>query len=69
MAVEVTIRALGNSLGFTLPKETVKARNLQADEKIFVEVFKEADLKKDFGSLKRKMPGQKFKDLVREQWM
>ena len=68
MAVEVTLRSLGNSLGFTLPKDLVKHKNLKANEKIFVEIFKEAHLSKDFGSLKRKMSGQEFKDLVRAQW-
>lgn len=35
---------------------------------VIVEVVKKADLTALFGSLKRKMSGQKFKDLVRAGW-
>ena len=68
MAVEVTLKQIGNSLGFILPKEEVNKKNLKPKERFLVEVIKKADLKKDFGSLPRKLSGQKFKDLVRSEW-
>lgn len=68
MAVEVTLKQIGNSFGFILPKEEVKKRHLKPEEKLLVEVIKKADLRKDFGSLSGKLSGQKFKDLVRSGW-
>jgi len=55
-------------LGVILPKEFVKKRGLKEDERILIEVVKEADLRDVFGMLKRKMSGQEFKDMVREGW-
>ncbi len=68
MATEVEVRKIGNSLGVILPKEFVKKRGLKEDERILIEVVKEADLRDVFGMLKRKMSGQEFKDMVREGW-
>ena len=69
MAVEVVVKKLGNSLGVIFPKKLVEEKHLEANKKIVVEVVKEANLEGIFGSLKRKISGQKFKDLVREGWM
>jgi len=68
MATEVVLKKWGNSMGVVLPKELVEKEQLKKNEKIFLEIVKEADLTKIFGSLKRKMSGQEFKDLVREGW-
>ncbi len=68
MAIEVTVRRWGNSMGVILPKEVVEGGKLKENEKILIEVVKEADLSNLFGSLKRKMSGQEFKDMVREGW-
>jgi len=68
MATEVTVRKWGNSLGVVFPKEIVEKKHLKVDEKIFIDVVKKANLKDVFGSLKTKMSGQKFKDMVREGW-
>ena len=68
MAVEVTLRRIGNSVGFSLPKKVVDARRLKPNDRVLVEVIKEADLSRDFGSLKRAMSGQQFKDLVKRGW-
>jgi len=68
MAVEVVLRKLGNSIGLSLPRSLVVERNLKANERVLVQVIKEADLRADFGSLKRKMSGQRFKDLVKKGW-
>ena len=68
MATEVIVKKWGNSMGILLPKELVEKKNLKENEKILVEVVKEADLKNIFGSLKRKISGQEFKDLARKGW-
>ena len=68
MAIEATVRRWGNSLGVVLPKEFIESHGIEENEKIVVEVVKEADLKKVFGSQKRVMSGQAFKDLIREGW-
>lgn len=68
MAVEVVIRKWGNSLGVIFPKEFAREIDLKINEKVMVEVVKEANLKKIFGSLKTKVSGQKFKDFVRRGW-
>jgi len=68
MATEVVVRKWGNSLGVVFPKELVKEKKVRVNEKIIVEVVKEADLSDIFGTLKRKMSGQQFKDMVRKGW-
>lgn len=68
MASEVEVKRLGNSVGVILPKELVEKKHLKVNEKILVEIVKEADFKKIFGTLKARVSGQKFKDLVREGW-
>lgn len=68
MTIEVVVKKWGNSMGVILPKETVEKENLKENEKVLIEVVKEADLTGLFGSLKRKMSGQAFKDMVREGW-
>ena len=68
MATEVTVRKWGSSIGVVFPKEFTKKNHLKVNEKVLVEVVKEADLEEIFGSLKRKATGQEFKDLVRRGW-
>ncbi len=68
MAVEVVVRKWGNSVGVILPKELVEREDLKENEKVLLEVVKEANLEGIFGSLKRKMSGQEFKDMVKEGW-
>ena len=68
MAIEVTVKRWGNSMGVVLPKQIVEEGKLRENERILIEVVKEADLSKLFGSLKRKMSGQEFKDMVKEGW-
>jgi len=65
---EVVLKKWGNSIGIILPKELIKEEALRENERIIINVVKEADLTKLFGSLKRKLSGQEFKDLVREGW-
>ena len=68
IAVEVQLKRWGNSVGVILPKRFVEEQHLKLNEKFLVEVVKEADLSDVFGSLKRKMSGQEFKDMVRKGW-
>lgn len=68
VAVEVLIKKWGNSVGVILPKALVEKQGLKENEKVLVEVVKEANLEHLFGSLKRKMTGQEFKDVVRKGW-
>ena len=68
MATEVTVKKWGNSVGVILPKEFVQKQSLKENDRVLVEVVKEADLSNLFCSLNRKMSGQEFKDLVREGW-
>ena len=65
---EVVLKKWGKSIGIILPKELIKEEALRENERIIINVVKEADLTKLFGSLKRKLSGQEFKDLVREGW-
>lgn len=62
-------RKWGNSLGIVFPKEVVEKASIKAKKKIRVLIReKEVDLSEIFGSLKTKMSGQEFKDMVREGW-
>jgi len=70
MAIEVKIKKWGNSLGVILPKEIVDKEKFKENEKVMINIVKEADLSDIFGSLKGKikMSGQKMKNLAREGW-
>ena len=68
MAIEVVIKKWGNSLGAIFPKKEIEKKHLKPNEKVIIQVVKKADLRDIFGSLKREMSGQEFKDMVREGW-
>ncbi len=70
MATEAIVRKWGNSLGIVLSHEFVERQHLKENEKVFIEVVKEANLISAFGALKGKlkMSGQQFKDMVRKGW-
>ena len=68
MAVELVVKKWGNSVGVVFPKEFATKKHLKANQKILVEVVKEADIRNLHGSLPRKMSGQAFKDMVRKGW-
>ena len=68
MPAEITLKKWGNSVGAVLPKEFVEARGLKENDKVIIDIVKKADLTKIFGSLKGKMSGQEFKDMVRKGW-
>jgi antitoxin component of MazEF toxin-antitoxin module len=68
MAVEVQIKKWGNSMGAIFPKLFVESKNIKENEQVIIEVIKKVDLSDIFGSLKRKISGQEFKDMAREGW-
>lgn len=68
MATETEVRRWGNSLGVLLPKGFVDEQHIKEHDKILIAVVKKADLSHLFGTLKTKMTGQEFKDLVRKGW-
>ncbi len=68
MPAEITLKKWGNSVGAVLPKEFVESQGLKENDKVIIDIVKKADLTKIFGSLKREMSGQEFKDMVRKGW-
>ncbi len=68
MAVELTLRKWGNSFGVVIPKELLRQKKIKPNDKVLIELIKPADLRDVFGTLKTKMSGQKFKDMVRKGW-
>ena len=68
MEIAVKAKKWGDSIGIILPKEVVKAEKIEPNDNLKVEVFKEADFSDLVGTLKRKVSGQKFKDMAREGW-
>ena len=68
MALEVVVRRWGNSFGVVFPKDYVEEKNIRVNEKVMVEVVREADFKGVFGSLKGGKSAQQFKDQVRRGW-
>ena len=68
METEAVVKKWGNSLGVILPKEFVTEGNIEENDRVMIDVRKEADLRPIFGSLKAKMSGQEFKNLVRKGW-
>ena len=68
MAIQTTVKKWGNSMGGVLPRDLVKNKELKENDIVIINVVKEADLKNLFGSLKRKMSGQEFKNIVKEGW-
>ena len=68
MAIEVEIKKWGNSIGIILPKFIIDSEGLKEKDKIVINIVKRADISKTFGSQKRSMAGQEFKDMVRQGW-
>jgi len=69
MAIEVKVKKWGNSMGVILPKVLIERENLEEADTITIEIVKEGDISSSFGTIKKKkLSGQKFKDMVREGW-
>lgn len=68
MAIQTSVKKWGNSMGIILPKNFVEEKELEENDVVVVNVVKKADIKHLAGSLKRKMSGQEFKDMVKKEW-
>ena len=68
METEAIARKWGDSIGFIFPKEIVKKEKIKPHNKVKFEIIKVTDISDTFGRLKRKVSGQKFKDMVRAGW-
>ena len=69
MAIKTFTRKWGNSIGVVLPKEFVEKQKIKENQEIIINVIQEADLSNIVGMIKkRKMSGQKMKDLARKEW-
>ena len=68
MEMIVKARKWGDSVGIILPRKVIAGSGIKPDDVLRVEVFKEADFSDLFGTLKRGVSGQRFKDMAREGW-
>lgn len=68
MGTEVIVKKWGNSMGVILPRDFVDKMDIRENQKILIELVKEADFTDVFGSLKLGMSGQEMKDLARKGW-
>ncbi|MEK6824981.1 MAG: hypothetical protein AABX12_02155 [Nanoarchaeota archaeon] len=68
MAIEVKLKRWGNSMAVIVPNRLIEDRKLKENETIVIEVVKKADISHTFGSIKRKLSGQEFKNMVKEGW-
>ncbi len=68
MEVEAVVKKWGNSLGVVLPKDLINQEHIEENDRILVDIRKEADLKKIFGTLKTKTTGKEFKEFVKKGW-
>ncbi|HLD87243.1 MAG TPA: AbrB/MazE/SpoVT family DNA-binding domain-containing protein [Candidatus Nanoarchaeia archaeon] len=68
METESIARKWGNSIGFIIPAEVAEKENIRPNSKVRFEIIRVDDISDTFGTLPRKMSGQKFKDLARAGW-
>ena len=68
MASQTILKKWGNSLAVIIPREIAREKNLSEEDKVSIEIFKQADFSDVFGTLKTKVSGQEFKDEVKKGW-
>ncbi len=68
MAIQTSVKKWGNSMGIILPKNFVEEKKLEENDIVIVNVVKRANISHLVGSLKRKMSGQEFKNMVKKEW-
>ena len=68
MAIQTSVKKWGNSMGIILPKNFVEEKKLEENDIVIVNVVKRANISHLAGSLKRKMSGQEFKNMVKKEW-
>jgi len=64
----VTARKWGNSIGFTLPMETVLKERIKANDMLVITIQKASPIKDLFGLIKTKKSTQSIKDELRKGW-
>ena len=68
MALEVTVKKWGNSLGIVIPSETADKLGIKPEETISIEIHKEKNALKDlFGALPFKKPTRQILMEVRKK--
>ena len=66
---EFNVRKKGDSLVIVFSKNFIEEKHLKEDDVLIIsDIIKKSDLRPVYRSLKRKMSGQKFKDMAREGW-
>jgi len=61
MAIEVTTKRWGNSIGVVIPAEMTEKLNLKPEEKVIIDISKKSNVLKDlFGTLKIKKSTEKM---------
>ena len=68
MASQTILKKWGNSLAVIISKKEIKEKNLSENDRVKIEVFKEADFSDVFGTLKTNISGQEFKDEIKKGW-
>ena len=68
METEAIARKWGDSIGFIIPKRIVEKENIKPNNKVKFEIIKVTDISDTFGTLKRKVSGQEFKNKARAGW-
>ena len=69
MAIKVTAKEWGSSIGVVIPSDLVKTEGIHAGDEIFLEIRKKNLVKRAFGLLKGKgLDAQRIKDELREEW-
>ena len=68
MASQTLLKKWGNSLAVIIPKKEIREKNLSENDRVQIEIFKEAEFGDVFGTLKTKITGQEFKDEVKKGW-
>ncbi len=66
--VVVTVRKWGNSVGVTLPSETVERERIKPNDKLLLNVRKVVPIRELFGTFKTKKSVQQLKDELRKGW-
>lgn len=66
--IVVTARKWGNSVGITLPAETVDAEKIRPNDRLVLNVKKIMPIKNLFGTFKTKKTAQQIKDEMRRGW-
>ena len=67
-SLRVTIKRIGDSLGFVIPKEVVERRGLRAGDSLEVRIIRKVNLREMFGAVRFSKSSQVLKDELRAEW-